>query len=573
MIEAVAGGTVFLDGWVSALGWALIDAAWQGILVAALYALARFATDNARLRLAAGHLALLALAVLPVASLAWRLQMSAKMAGAMPGDAIALSAMTVAADAASSGWMGSIDAWLPWLVAAWAAGVIVHALRLVMQWRDLRGLCARSTPVDAGWQALLERLCSRIGVRARVRLLHGAEVVTPMLVGVLRPTILLPTSLLLQMPRAQVELVLVHELAHLRRLDTWFNLLQTCLDTLLFFHPAVHWISRKVREDRELCCDQLVLARGGDPMLYARTLLAMAEAHHRAHAPVPALGAAGGQLMERVQRIVAVPVVRKKSLRQGTQMPALGTLLALATLLWLLRPASDDNVLRDLGLPPLAVTGIGAAVPPLAGLRFSVADMTAIVQPLALGPLAAAPVEPLPVDIAPLASAEPVATQRIAPTSTVPLAIDVPTQWLAASTAAVAPAAAAETVIDAPSATTPPQLASADTETSHAVVQVRPDYPSHARLRGVEGFIVLSYRVDDAGRATDVQVVDAEPASTFERAARRALAQWQFEPGAGNGAEYRQLFDFRLGGGSGPGDAEAERCVVRIGSRLCRPEA
>lgn len=553
-----------MDSIVRALGWALIDAAWQGILVGALYGLARLATGDARLRLAAGQLALLSLALLPVASLLWRLQASA--VGTAAGEAVTSAALSqgMAAVGSAAPLDMSIDAWLPWLVAAWALGVAVHTARLIMQWRGLRRLCAQSTPVDAQWQALLQTLRLRLGVKARVRLLHGVQVATPMLVGVLRPTILLPTSLLLQLPPAQVELILIHELAHLRRLDTWFNLLQTCLDTLLFFHPAVHWISRKVREDRELCCDQLVLQRGGDPMLYARTLLAMAEAHHHAAAPELALGAAGGQLMERVQRIVDVPVVR-----QGTQMPAIGALLVLASLLWLLRPSADDNLLRDLGLPPMAVTGISAAVPPLAGLRFTVADVAAVIQPLAPRPALSVPEIATPVP-------EQVIAESSVTVPTAPLLLDAPIDAARTPLPDVAVDPVASIAVPAPATAAPAPVADTSAPSllgeSRALEQVAPEYPSDARLEAVEGFVVLRYRVDATGRARDIRVLDAQPVgSGFERAATRALAQWRFQPEFGANVEYRQLFDFRLEG-SRRAAAEAEqRCSVRTGSRLCRP--
>ncbi|MBB5208950.1 M56 family metallopeptidase [Chiayiivirga flava] len=553
-----------IDGVVQTVGWALIDAAWQGILVGALYASARLAVSDARLRLAIGHLALLALALLPLASLLWRLYAPQPLPEAALGAMLAGGAAAVDGAPSAAAW--SIDVWLPWLVGAWAVGVAVHSLRLFGQWRGLRRLCAQSSVVDPDWLDTLARLRNRLGVKARVRLLHGVQVTTPMLVGVLRPTILLPSSLLLQLPRAQVELILIHELAHLRRLDTWFNLLQTCLDTLLFFHPAVHWISRKVREDRELCCDQLVLARGGDPMLYARTLLAMAEAHHHAHAPAPALGAAGGLLLERVQRIVDVPPAR-----QGTQMPALGTVLALAALLWLLKPAGDENVLHDLGLPPLAASGIVAAVPSLAGLQFSVADMAAAVEPLVLRApprgVDAGSAQPLPAAVAPDAAPAPIATPPLAPMPAL-LQPELAPAALSDSTVPVAPVqpvAARDAAVDAP-----PPAAAAPRE-PRALQQVAPEYPSNARLAAVEGFVVLRYRVDGTGRARDVRLIDAEPSGVFEKAARRALAQWRFEPEFGAAGDYLQQFDFRLEGGDGPGDAEAERCSIRIGSRLCRP--
>ena len=556
-----------IDAMVELLGWALIDAAWQGVIVGALYVGARALVRDARLRLAIGHFALLALALLPIASLVVRLNLPAALPGA--ATAASLSADSIGAVAtAPSLW--TIDLWLPWLVAAWAVGVAVHTVRLFAQWRGLRQLCAASAPADAEWLAMLGNLRRRMGVNAKVRLLHGAQVVTPMLVGVLRPTILLPTSLLLQLPRAQVELILTHELAHLHRLDTWFNLLQTCLDTLLFFHPAVRWISRKVREDRELCCDELVVAHGGDRFLYARTLLAMAEAHHHAQAPAQALGAAGGLLMQRVQRIVDVPVTR-----QGTQMPAMGTLLALAALLWLFKPSGENALLRDLGLPPLAASTVTIAVPTFAGLQFSVADLATVVQPLAPHRLAIFDPAPAIEQVAPAPIATPadagrddkLALRQDTAIAAAPSTFDATPALPAAAPDTLAPHAV---TAPAPARAQPAVDASMNPLQATATHQVAPEYPRSARLGAVEGFVLLKYRVDASGRARDVQVEEAVPAGVFEKAARRALAQWRFAPETASGtAAYRQQFDFRLEGGDAPVDAED--CYIRTGSRLCRP--
>lgn len=561
-----------IDAMVELLGWALIDAAWQGVIVGALYAGARALVRDARLRLATGHLALLALALLPIASLVLRMNLPAALPGAATMSALPVDAIGAVASAPS---LWTIDLWLPWLVAAWAAGVAVHTIRLFAQWRGLRRLCAASAPVDAEWMTMLGNLRRRMGVNPKVRLLHGAQVVTPMLVGVLRPTILLPTSLLLQLPRAQVELILTHELAHLRRLDTWFNLLQTCLDTLLFFHPAVRWISRKVREDRELCCDELVVAHGGDRLLYARTLLAMAEAHHHAQAPAQALGAAGGLLMQRVQRIVDVPVTR-----QGTQMPAMGTLLALAALLWLFKPSGENTLLRDLGLPPLAASTVAVAVPTFAGLQFSVADLATAVQPLAPRRLAVFDQEPAieqimppgtvaaPSDVADAGRDASVALRQDQTVVAAPATFDVVPALPAAAPETLAPRLAADP--PAPEIALPAAAASAIPLQATATRQVAPEYPRSARLSAVEGFVLLKYRVDSTGRARDVQVEEAVPAGVFEKAARHALAQWRFAPEAATAAgTYRQQFDFRLEGGDEAGDAE--NCYIRTGSRLCRP--
>jgi len=112
-----------------------------------------------------------------------------------------------------------------------------------------------------------------------------ARVAVPTVVSLVKPAILLPLSLSSGLSAAQVEMLLLHELAHLRRRDHWINLAQWAIETLLFFHPAVWMISRRVRVERELACDDMVLAAGVGQTPYAESLLRMAELSRRAVAP------------------------------------------------------------------------------------------------------------------------------------------------------------------------------------------------------------------------------------------------------------------------------------------------
>jgi hypothetical protein len=148
---------------------------------------------------------------------------------------------------------------------------------------------------------LTARLCDALAIRHAVRLLESAAVQVPAVVGSLRPVILLPVSALSGLTTEQVEMVLAHELAHVRRHDFLLNLLQTVVETLLFFHPAVWWMSRRVRVEREHCCDDLAVAVCGDPARYARALARLEELRTE---PLPlAMAADGGSLLERVRRL------------------------------------------------------------------------------------------------------------------------------------------------------------------------------------------------------------------------------------------------------------------------------
>ncbi len=134
-----------------------------------------------------------------------------------------------------------------------------------------------------------------------VALLESCRVDVPVVIGYFRPVILAPVAVLAGMPAGQVEAILLHELAHIRRRDYLVNLLQAVVESLLFYHPAVWWISSVVRAERENCCDDLVLAARGNAAEYAAALTALEEARW---AGEPALAATGGNLMRRIHRIL-----------------------------------------------------------------------------------------------------------------------------------------------------------------------------------------------------------------------------------------------------------------------------
>ena len=170
---------------------------------------------------------------------------------------------------------------------------------------------AMSTPVSA-WQSACRRISRRLELSAVVHVVESALVDVPVVVGWFRPAIVLPIAALAALNPDQVEAILAHELAHIRRHDYAVNVLQTIAETLLFYHPAVWWLSNRIRVEREHCCDDIAVAVCGDPIGYARALadletwrtlrLGSGQA-----AESMALAATGGSLVERVRRILRVP--------------------------------------------------------------------------------------------------------------------------------------------------------------------------------------------------------------------------------------------------------------------------
>jgi beta-lactamase regulating signal transducer with metallopeptidase domain/peptidoglycan/xylan/chitin deacetylase (PgdA/CDA1 family) len=346
---------------LEALGWALVHFVWQGALVAALYACldapAARASANVRYTFALSALALMLL--LPVFTAVFTLtsprglfareesSSDARRAGRMrervragterdasDGAGVVRDASESESEASGVGvWAGErLSAFVPWLVYAWLAGVLLLATRAVGGWLLLRRLRRSAEPVAAHFEELAARVSERLRVTRAVRLCRSALVEVPAVVGHLRPIILVPASAFAGLTPAQLEAIIAHELAHVMRYDYLFNLLQTAAETLLFYHPAVWWVSRRARAEREHACDDAAAECVGDVLLYARSLAALEQARARNLNETAALAVAadGGSLMRRIQRLIRL---ERNSLDTGTRAR---TPLAAASLLVLL---------------------------------------------------------------------------------------------------------------------------------------------------------------------------------------------------------------------------------------------
>lgn len=190
---------------------------------------------------------------------------------------------------------------LPWIVLLWSLGVFALAFRNVAGWLAAQRLKSRATsPVPPSIDAVVARLARLLGLFRTVRLLQSALVDSPMVIGAIKPVILLPACLVSGLPPDQLEALLAHELAHVARHDYLVNLLQCALETLFFYHPAVWWISAQVRREREHCCDDRAVRLVCSRAVYVKALAAVAGAR------VPALtpAASGGLLLPRLRRVL-----------------------------------------------------------------------------------------------------------------------------------------------------------------------------------------------------------------------------------------------------------------------------
>jgi len=229
---------------------------------------------------------------------------------------------------------------LPWLGAIWIAGALAYQLRTLASYflalrHRRRGVCC---PPDY-WQLRLNELRAMLCVSGPVRLLESSLAEVPIVIGHIRPFILMPVGLLANLPVQQVETILLHELAHIRRYDYLVNLLQTAIEGLLFYHPALWWFSGVVRAERENCCDDLVVAISGDAHEYAAALAALEE--NRGTLQAAALAATGGHLVKRIRRLLGQPE-RSAHLAPVFSAGFLTIAAAVALAAWQVKPATNS---------------------------------------------------------------------------------------------------------------------------------------------------------------------------------------------------------------------------------------
>ncbi|HWG10271.1 MAG TPA: M56 family metallopeptidase [Rhodanobacteraceae bacterium] len=493
---------------------------------------------------------------------AWRVLVSIGSVSGAPGSgnlANSVSAIVAGMHEASAGmawrvWLGNA---LPWVVTAWSVGVLVLLARAWRLWSGIKEL-AQSAEALPYWQERTRHLAARFGKLHAVQVLCSSRISTPTLIGWARPVVLLPLAVCSGFPVAQVELILAHELAHLRRWDHFANLFQVILETLLFYHPVVHWISRDVRNERELCCDALALrATGGSRRELAAALVDLEE-FRESHSGL-ALAANGGVLLDRVGYLAGETSVAKPQTRFVAVV--LGLLVAVLALAVMRREA---QVRQDIA----------------AATRHLAASLTMQRLPVMLRVpiLAIKDLAPSRLDFADSARSIPImaSTDR---TDTDQLA--VPRTLAALQVAPLFDLALTKIapVIPAPArdAVTPPPE-TIDETVPVALHVVQPVYPGSALEQGVEGEVVVEFALNEDGSVRDPAVIESAPGNVFDESALHALAGWRFSASSAAvaGKRYRQTFSFSLHALRGVAVTDEipakPGCMVMTGTHICRTD-
>lgn len=281
----------------AALGWAVIHFTWQGVVIGLvaglLLAAARQSSAAMRYAIACAAMACCILAFIVTFAL-----MLPRAAAAPVGLANLDQIESLLQSPSASSRVISAIAWL------WVGGVTLCSVRVVLQWFAIHRLKTISvSEPDWRWQQDFERLREQFGVSRAVRLLRSRLAEAPMVVGWIAPVVLVPASAFTSLTPEQLRSILAHELSHIRRCDHLVNAAQIVVETILFYHPVVWWLSRQVRVERENCCDDAAVNAAGNPRILAEAL-AQLESLRITH-PRAALAANGGPLMNRITRLLA----------------------------------------------------------------------------------------------------------------------------------------------------------------------------------------------------------------------------------------------------------------------------
>lgn len=317
------------SAWIHQIGWSLIHSLWQDALIALMLAaiLKLLFRAKAQSRYFIACLALAAMLILPVVT-TYVLHVRQTEPLDMVIDDDSAAVMSVDSNFPNTGlienerivgtqkinWVKStaatwnlserIEKFLPWLILSWLVGVSIYAIKLgggLFYAANLRKLSENT--FNQKLDDLVNELTARLSIKRKIKICESSLINVPMTIGWIYPLILIPPSALLGLTPFQLQTIITHELIHIKRCDFLINFLQSVAETLLFYHPAARWASRKIREEREYICDDLTAAFCKDSTAYARALTKIAKFQRQAE-QLAVAATSGGELKDRIYRLV-----------------------------------------------------------------------------------------------------------------------------------------------------------------------------------------------------------------------------------------------------------------------------
>lgn len=255
---------------VEGLGWTILHSLWQAVLLAGVLWLASHAIASARKRYLLAYGTLVMQLLVSIATFCWLYEPAAAVV--VSANTEAIYALFLNGEGAETGW--NPNALLFWLVVFWCVGLLIGTIRLGLSFGRVRRMQrAVQAAVPEAFRQRVTDLAQRLNYHGQLNIGVGALIDGPALVGHFKPLLLFPLAVVNQLSPEEAEAVILHELAHLQRQDHWWNLLQCIIEVVFYYHPVVWWIGARIREEREHCCDDIVLRHGPGRLAYAKALL------------------------------------------------------------------------------------------------------------------------------------------------------------------------------------------------------------------------------------------------------------------------------------------------------------
>lgn len=412
---------------VRAVGWGLLHFVWQGAAVAALLSLLMAFCQRASIRYAASVLALLLMLALPVVTF-FVLQQPAGFAPATMTANVSLTPVNSAWGPASGHHHAQPEdpsaqpEAIFWLVRLWMIGVALFTLRsaggflLVQRVRRIANV-----PATGDLLRLCLQVQRRMGIERAIRFCRSTVLHVPAVIGGIRPVVLLPVTALTGLTPLQMEAIVAHELAHIRRFDYFVNLFQVFAETALFYHPAVWWVSKTIRTERENCCDDVAISVCGNRLEYVRALTHLESLRLT---PQFAMAANGSPLKARVRRLLGMEQ-EKEGIRSESSV-LLGVLIVAGLVLAgnSLTRAQAQNENPTVPSTPMVVSvPVVPVVAPAPTVVPALASHVIVTKPVIATRVVVAPMKPMLTMVAPRAAIAPVVTESPVINLAAPVAI------------------------------------------------------------------------------------------------------------------------------------------------------
>jgi len=319
----------------SALGWTLIHSIWQGFAILLVFGILyyMFKLSVTRYRLGIGALTLQFVAAIATF---FTIYQPASTSTALSNNQVFgnffLNNPNLIFTQKKLSLLQQIEFFLQnnldVFVMIWLVGTTLLLLRLVVGFTHVQSLKVQQVhPISADIQALMNTLIEKTRMPATIKLLESARATVPMTIGWIKPVVLLPVGIASGLTINQLEAILAHELAHIKRYDYLVNIFQNFVEILFFFHPATWFISGKVRDERENCCDDFAVEICGDSLVLAKALTQVASFQQQPLLAM-AFGAKRQTFMDRIKRIIGIN--DSKPMSYGNWAAVLGMILVVA---------------------------------------------------------------------------------------------------------------------------------------------------------------------------------------------------------------------------------------------------